>query len=107
MLCYYTAYLKTNYTLEYMCSLLNNDINDYSKLKKYLIELKKYKYEIERPSINKSDAYFSIKDNKIIYALYSIKGISENIAKSIVDERKINGKYTNIDDFVIEWLNMI
>ena len=29
MLCYYTAYLKTNYTLEYMCSLLNNDINDY------------------------------------------------------------------------------
>lgn len=99
MLCYYTAYLKTNYTLEYMCSLLNNDINDYSKLKKYVIELKKYKYEIERPSINKSDAYFSIKDNKIIYALYSIKGISENIAKSIVDEREINGKYTNIDDF--------
>ena len=97
MLCYYTAYLKTNYTLEYMCSLLNNDINDYSKLKKYVIELKKYKYEIERPSINKSDAYFSIKNNK--YALYSIKGISENIAKSIVDEREINGKYTNIDDF--------
>lgn len=99
MLCYYTAYLKTNYNLEYMCSLLNNDINDYSKLKKYVIELKKYKYEIERPSINKSDAYFSIKDDKIIYALYSIKGISENIAKSIVDEREINGKYTNIDDF--------
>lgn len=99
MLCYYTAYLKTNYTLEYICSLLNSDINDYKKLRKYEIELKKYRKKILKPDINKSNCYFKVYENNIIYGIYSIKGISENIAKSIENERNINGDYTNINDF--------
>ncbi|WP_068449270.1 DNA polymerase III subunit alpha [Caviibacter abscessus] len=99
MLCYYTAYLKTNYTLEYICSLLNSDINDYKKLRKYEIELKKYKHQILKPSVNKSNCYFKVYNDNVIYGIYSIKGISENIAKSIETERDINGEFKNINDF--------
>ena len=96
MLSYYTAYFKTYYKKEYLCSLLNVQIGTHDKIERYNEELN---YLI-KPSINKSDVYFKIEADKIRYALYSISNISINLAKDIVEEREKNGIYKDIIDFL-------
>ena len=96
MLSYYTAYFKTYYKKEYLCSLLNVQIGTHDKIERYNEELN---YLI-KPSINKSDVYFKIEADKIRYAIYSISNISINLAKDIVEEREKNGIYKDIIDFL-------
>lgn len=96
MLSYYTAYFKTYYKKEYLCSLLNVQIGTHDKIERYNEELN---YLI-KPSINKSDVYFKIEADKIRYAIYSISNISINLAKDIVEEREKNGLYKDIIDFL-------
>ncbi|WP_156285729.1 DNA polymerase III subunit alpha [Oceanivirga salmonicida] len=96
---YYTAYLKANYTKEYMKALLNHKITDYNKLNVYFNELEKYNIKLEKPSINNSNVFFVVENENIRYAFYSISGISQNLASDIVFEREKSGKFTDINDF--------
>ena len=60
MIAYQTAYLKANYTLEFLCSLMNCDIGNFEKLSSYINEVKKFNFKIFNPDINKSDAFFKV-----------------------------------------------
>lgn len=95
---YQTAYLKTNYKLEYMCSLLSNNLQNYKKLINYIKESNKLKIKILPPNINKSKKKFSIVDNKkniIIYGIEGIKSIGQKISNEIIK----NKKYLNLLNF--------
>lgn len=96
---YYTAYLKANYTKEYMVSLLNNKITDFSKLNIYYNEILKFNIFMLEPNVNKSSVFFKVENDKIRYALYSIVGISKSFATDIVKEREKNGQFLDINDF--------
>ena len=112
MIAYQTAYLKANYTLEFMISLLTNEIGHSSigseqrenKIVKYIEEANSLGYDVLPPDINKSYPEFS-KENYngkicIRFALRAIKNIGENVAKAIVEEREKNGPYRSINDFI-------
>lgn len=77
LLAYQTAYLKANYPLEYMCSVLNSVINKQDKLSLYLQEVIRMGIKILPPDVNKSDELFTIEGNSIRYGLSAIKGISK------------------------------
>lgn len=95
-----TAWLKYYYPTEFYCAVLNNDINDYGRINWDIICLKKHDVEITHPSINESQNDFSVVNGKILFGLSGIKGVGNKLSEQIVQERNINGKFKNFDDFI-------
>ncbi len=101
-LAYRTAYMKANYPLEYMSALLTADSGDTEKIAEIINECNKMNIEILPPDINESFADFSVvpKSNKIRFGLTTIKNFGEQIAEAIVTERKQNGQFKSLEDFL-------
>ena len=98
---YWTAYLKAHYPLEFMAALLEGDLDNFDRVIKDLNECERLGIEVLPPTINKSKFYFTIEgESGIRFGLGGIKNVGSDIVKSIVDERKDNGVYQNLDDFV-------
>ena len=95
------AYLKYYYPLEFYVSLLStaSGASD-AKFSEYISELRRRKYNIYAPDINKSTTRFTIEEKGLLFPLNFIKGISELTASKIVDERLMNGEYKDFFDFV-------
>lgn len=96
---YRMAYLKAHYPLIFMSNLLSIDMNDSSKIKKYIYECRKNSVEILRPDINLSDYKYNMEELGIRYPLTNIKNVGTASARTIIEERK-NGKFKDIYDFV-------
>jgi DNA polymerase-3 subunit alpha len=58
--------------------------------------------EVLPPDINESFSNFSVvpNQNKIRFGLLAIKNVGGNIVETIVEERKVNGHYASIEDFI-------
>lgn len=91
---YITAYLKANYTVEYMTALLNANCDNNDKLSKYIDESYRLGIDIRTPDINKSNLLFEHdKENKaIIFGFNGIKGMGNSAINSLIAERK-NGEF--------------
>ncbi|WGH28198.1 MAG: DNA polymerase III subunit alpha [Candidatus Shikimatogenerans bostrichidophilus] len=83
-----TAFLKTHYKIEYMCSLLSNNIYKYKNLKIFLKESKNLNIKFLKPDINISKKNFLIENNKIRFGMGGIKGIGNITINYIINERK-------------------
>lgn len=101
-LAYKTAYMKANYPLEFMASLLTADAGDTEKIAEIIEECGKMGIPILPPDINESYEPFSVVPDKnaIRFGLMSIKNFGEGIAHTIVEERKQNGDYKTLSDFL-------
>lgn len=103
---YQTAYMKTHYPVEYMSAVLSADSGDVEKISESIIECNRMGIDVLPPDINESFGYFSVvpaknpKDVKIRFGLYSIKNFGEGIAESIIRERKKNGAYASLAQFL-------
>ncbi|MDR0496271.1 MAG: DNA polymerase III subunit alpha [Treponema sp.] len=101
VLAYRTAYLKTNFPLEFMTASLTNEIHaaDKEKLSACIAEARKMELAIDPPDINRSQKYFSHRDGRIIYGFLGIKGLGEAAADEIVNCRN-DGFYRDFMDFL-------
>ncbi len=108
-LAYRTAYMKANYPLEYMSALLTADSGDTEKIAEIIDECEKMNIEILPPDINESFEPFSVVPgtNKIRFGLTSIKNFGKQVSKDIVEERKRNESYKNLEDFLKRTRGMI
>jgi DNA polymerase-3 subunit alpha len=98
---YWTAYLKSNYPLEYMAALLEGDLDKFDRVILDLNECERLGIDVLPPDINKSDSYFKVEGEKNIrFGLAGIKNVGHELVKEIVKERKENGKFLHLDDFV-------
>lgn len=99
LISYRMAYIKAHYPYIFTSYMLNEEINDKEKVKKYFKECQKNNIKFLKPNINISDKYFKEQDGFIVYPLCGIKGISLGIANNIIEARK-NGKFKSIYDFI-------
>ena len=98
---YWTAYLKANYPLEFMASLLEGDLDNFDRIVTDLEECKSLGIEVLPPDINLSNTDFTIEDEKNIrFGLVAIKNVGEDIVNEVVLERDENGPFLNLDDFL-------
>ena len=103
---YQTAYMKANYPVEYLSAVLTADSGDVDKISESINECSRMGIEVLPPDVNESFGGFSVvpktekTEAKIRFGLYSIKNFGEGIAKSIIDERKANGHYTSLANFL-------
>jgi len=97
---YQTAYLKAHYPAEFMAATMNSFLGNLDKVPEYIAECKLSGIEVLRPDINESYARFAVINNKIRFALASIKNVGEAAIETIVRERKENGIYKDFVDFL-------
>lgn len=100
LIAYQEAYIKAHYPMEYYVALLNTVIADTDKIALYLNEIKQKNIEVVTASVFESDALFSQKNGKIVYALHAVKGVGLQAALAIQEERENNGQFKNLEDFV-------
>lgn len=113
LIAYQTAYLKANYPMEFMASLLTSEIghspvdtdDKVNKLVTYIEEAENMGIKILGPDINHSFSHFSIEYYKdappaIRFALNAVKNVGEGVVEMLVEERRKNGKFISLDDFI-------
>lgn len=100
-LAYRTAYLKAHYPAEYMAAVLSREINDIKKITIYIDESKRMGISVLSPDVNESNIKFTVNSKgDIRFGLGAIKGVGHHAAELIKEERKKNGLFTSIYDFV-------
>jgi DNA polymerase-3 subunit alpha len=99
-LAYQTAYLKANYTPEYMAALLNSQGN-LDDITLYMKECKRLGLNVLGPDVNESKKGFSVNSEGIIrFGLGAIKGVGDAAVDEIVENRKKHGKFKDVFDMV-------
>ena len=94
------AYLKANYTPEFLAASMSSNLNDTDQLAIFVDDAKSnFGIQIVAPDINQSESLFAVRDGKIIYGLAALKGVGTQATDAIVAERNANGKFKNLTDF--------
>ncbi len=104
---YQTAYLKANFPVEYLASLLTSVKNNLDKAGIYLNECRQMGFRVLVPDINVSKVDFSsIPDednelglNAISFGMSAVRNTGEAIVEKIIEEREANGPFENFIDF--------
>jgi DNA polymerase-3 subunit alpha len=96
---YQALYLKAYYPLEYMVATLNNGGGFYRK-EIYVHEARMHGAIIERPCINNSTDLCEIKGKTIYFGLNMISELESGVMEAIIRERKANGLFSGLHDFV-------
>ena len=103
VLAYWTGYLKAHYTIEFVTAILNSEIGDTERMKHLTDEAKGFGIFTLAPSINKSDALFSVDEHKgrscIRVGLSAIKQVGAGARAVVAARLRRNGKpFVNLFD---------
>jgi DNA polymerase-3 subunit alpha len=97
---YQTAYLKANYPVQFMAAVLTAELGNAEKVAHFIAEAEAMGITVLGPDINESREMFTPLGDKIRFGLAGIKGVGEQAAQKIIEEREKNGSYDDFDDFV-------
>ncbi len=98
---YQTAYLKAHYPAQYMAAVLSRSLNDVKELGKQMDECRAMGLSVKGPDVNLSRQRYSVDDEGAVrFGLAGIKGFGEGASDAVVNERKANGPFKDIYDFV-------
>jgi DNA polymerase-3 subunit alpha len=107
LIAYQTAYLKANFTEEFITALMQADQKDLDRINIFVEEAKSHGIQVLPPDINESLDNFTLippktkKDRSAIrFGLAAIKNVGHNVVKEIVEERKKNGAFKTMADFL-------
>jgi len=106
LVAYQTAYMKANFPVEYMTAIMTSESGDIEKVAEIIHECEKMKIKVLPPNINESYGGFTVikgsentTNRTIRFGFYNIKNLGVDIADSIIEERKKNGKFKSLADF--------
>jgi DNA polymerase-3 subunit alpha len=104
---YQTAYMKANYPAIYMSAVLTAESGDVERISDIIGECKRMGIPVLPPDVNKSFEGFGVivgknsnEQDTIRFGLTTIKNFGEGIGHSIVEERKANGEFKSLSDFL-------
>ena len=101
---YWTAYLKANFPVEFMCGLLSNEIHNTDKIGVFVAECHRMGIEILPPDLNRSKLRFAPEETPsgamaIRYGLAAIKNVGGGAMAQAIEERERNGAFESLDEF--------
>ncbi len=105
LIAYWTAYMKANYPVEFMTSLLTAELQGVAgpmreiKMAQTLEECKKMEIVVLPPDITKSDSSFTIEDGGIRFGLSAIKNVGRSAIEAVVEAREIK-QFESFTDFL-------
>jgi len=103
LIAYQTAYLKANYTVEYMTAFLNTYAAHSDRLTSAIAECRRLGISVLPPDVNKSKANFAIEEENgkaaIRFSLTAIKNVGYSAIEPIILAREKGGTFKSIEDF--------
>ncbi len=100
VIAYQTAYLKANYPVEFIAASMTYDMHNTDKLGIFREEAERAGIKLLPPDINHSEVLFSVEEGNIRYALAAVRNVGEHAMEGVVQERKKNGPFKDMFDFV-------
>ena len=99
LIAYQTAYLKANYTVEYMTSVLSAFRDNAEKVAAAVAECRRLGIEVRPPDVHRSGLGFTVEGDAIRFGLLAVKNVGEGAIQSIVDAREADGEFRSLTDF--------
>ncbi|MBS4770518.1 DNA polymerase III subunit alpha [Carnobacteriaceae bacterium zg-ZUI240] len=101
ILAYQLAYLKAHYPQAFYLALLLHTNPKSDRYMTYITQARQHRVTFLLPNINESEYAHRILSNEhILFGLSAIQGVRYNMIASILSDRKANGHFSSLDDFV-------
>jgi len=102
LISYWTAYLKANYPVEYMVSLLNSYTGHTERVTSAITECQRLKIPVLIPSINESETLFAIEEGDdgaiaIRFGLAAVKNVGASAVGPILESRGKEGPFDSLE----------
>jgi DNA polymerase-3 subunit alpha len=99
LIAYQTAYLKANYTVEYMTSVLTAFRSNEEKVAAAIAECRRLGIEVRMPDIHRSGLEFTVEGEAIRFGLLAVKNVGQGAIESIIAARDEGGDFRSLTDF--------
>ncbi|OGO58896.1 MAG: DNA polymerase III subunit alpha [Chloroflexi bacterium RBG_16_72_14] len=99
LIAYQTAYLKANYTVEYMTSVLTAFRDNAEKVAAAIAECRRLGIEVRTPDVHRSGLGFTVEGEAIRFGLLAVKNVGESAIESIIAAREGDGEFRSLTDF--------
>lgn len=94
------AYIKCYYPAAFYAAILNSVVGNPTKTREYVMEAHQRGVKVHLPDINRSEIYFILKKHEIYFGFRSIRKMRIDLIEQIIKERRENGFYHGIADFI-------
>jgi DNA polymerase-3 subunit alpha len=99
LVAYQTAYLKANYTVEYMTSVLTAFRDKEEKVAAAIAECRRLGIEVLPPDVHASHLEFTVEGEAIRFGLLAVKNVGQGAIESIIAARDESGPFRSFADF--------
>jgi DNA polymerase-3 subunit alpha len=99
LIAYQTAYLKANYTVDYMTSVLTAFRDNEEKVAAAVAECRRLGIEVLPPDVHASHVEFTVEGNAIRFGLLAVKNVGHGAIESIIAARTEGGPFRSLTDF--------
>ncbi|HEX6117165.1 MAG TPA: DNA polymerase III subunit alpha [Solirubrobacterales bacterium] len=100
LIAYRTAYLKANYTAEYMAALISSVMSTKDKVPFFVNRCEEMGIEVLPPDVNSSDHGFVVSGKSIRFGLDAVKNVGHAAVQAIIRAREgDDGEFTSIWNF--------
>ena len=99
---YQTAYLKAHYPEEFMAALLNSVMDFSDKVTEYIASCRKHGIALLPPSVNRSQAGFSVEGGALRFGLGAIRNVGMGAVAHIEQARREKGAFASLSDFCVK-----
>ncbi|MGH3764460.1 MAG: DNA polymerase III subunit alpha [Pseudonocardiaceae bacterium] len=97
---YWTAYLKANYSTEFMAAQLTSIGDNKDKSAVYLAECRRMGIKVLPPDVNDSGLRFAAVGGDVRFGLGAVRNVGANVVASIIKTREEKGRFTSFTDFL-------
>jgi DNA polymerase-3 subunit alpha len=99
LIAYQTAYLKANYTVEYMTSVLTAFRANEEKVAAAIAECRRLGISVLPPDVHASHLEFTVEGDAIRFGLLAVKNVGQGAIESIIAARDEGGPFKSLMDF--------
>ncbi len=98
LIAYQTAYLKANYTVEYMTSVLTAVRDTAERVAAAVAECRRLGIAVLPPDAERSDLDFTVEGDAIRFGLQAVKNVGQGAIESVIAARAADGPFRSLAD---------
>jgi error-prone DNA polymerase len=100
LLAYQSAWLKKYYPAEFYCALFNAQPMGFYPPHVFTNDAQRHGIEVLSPDVNRSGARCTVEDGAVRIGFAYVQGIGQEAARVLENERRRNGAFRSLSDFV-------
>ncbi len=99
LIAYQTAYMKANYPVEYMTSVLTAFRSNEEKVAAAIAECRRLGIHVLPPDVHRSHLEFTVEGDAIRFGLLAVKNVGHGAIESIIAARDEGGPFRSLAEF--------